>query len=1005
MRTTPLLVALRLLALLAAAAFCQPAGLAGDQGSNAPYGLSKRVAWTTSRVKGSPEPPLPYYSEPAFPKLKFTEPLDMTSAPGSDRLFVAERYGRLFSFKNDRQTDQADLLLDVGKVVYGMVFHPKFAANGYFYVTYVVDATQELPRGTRVVRYQVSQHEPPRCDPSTEQLILDWPSGGHNGGCLKFGPDGYLYIATGDSSGIADEYQTGQDLSKLPGSILRIDVDHPEGGKNYSVPRDNPFVEVEGARPEIWAYGLRQPWKMSFDPATGRLWAGNVGQDLWEQIFLIERGGNYGWSVTEGSHPFRPERPRGPTPILQPIVEHSHTVARSITGGYVYHGSELKDLAGAYLYGDYDTGMIWSLRYDGETVTEHQQLADTTLRLVGFGEDHQGEIYLVDHMGGGIHRLAATPASEGGDTFPRKLSETGLFESTAELAPAPGLIPYSVVAPRWDDGAEKEFYMGLPGDSQIEFETIEFPQPAPGGRFGWKFPDGAVLVQTLSLEMETGDPNSRKRLETRILHNERLTGTEEVGDQYWRGYTYLWDDAQTDATLLEDPEGLDRTYVVRDSQAPGGQRQQTWHFPSRSECILCHNMAAKYVLGMETLQMNSDHDYDGVAANQMRTLEHLGIFTKPLPATPEELPRLVDYRDEANPLDPRARSYLHANCSHCHRKWGGGNADFQFLFPLPLAETGALNTRPGHGTFQMHHARVLASGDPYRSVLLYRMAKLGRGRMPRVGSNVVDDYGVRLVRDWIAELAVDPNEEADTELVAQLRQDAQLALERLRNEGGRNAELRTREIDRLLASTGDAVQLLWAIEDDQLAAPVRRDAVAKAVAHADPDVRDLFERFLPEEQRPKRLGTAVKAEEILALSGDADNGKRIFFEASGVLCRSCHKINGEGTDLGPDLSEVGKKFDRAKILDTILDPSKEVDPKFALYLAETSDGKVYTGLLAERTATEVVLKDAQNKAVRLAADDIELLVPQQQSMMPELLLRDMTAREVADLTEFLSSLK
>src|SRR5439155_17210871 len=277
--------------------------------------------------------------------------------------------------------------------------HPQFAKNGLVYVTYVIDNEKELPAGTRVSRFHVLPGDSPRCDPKSEQIIIEWPCGGHNGGCLKFGPDGYLYIATGDSSGIADQYQTGQDLSTLAGKILRIDVDHPSGDRGrssasrpYSVPKDNPFVGVPGARPEIWAYGLRQPWKITFDRATGDLWTGNVGQDLWEQMYRIERGGNYGWSVLEGSHPFRPERERGPTPILMPVVEHDHANFRSITGGIVYHGKRLKGLAGAYVYGDYDTGRVWTFRYDREkkAVTDHRELVKSNLRLVGFAEDAAG---------------------------------------------------------------------------------------------------------------------------------------------------------------------------------------------------------------------------------------------------------------------------------------------------------------------------------------------------------------------------------------------------------------------------------------------------------------------------------------------------------------------------------------------------------------------------------------------------------------------------------------
>ena len=308
-------------------------GRADDRPQRRAFGIDARVPWTTSKVYGSPDPPYPYKTELAFPKLKLDEPLDITDVPGSDRLFITERYGRVVTIPNDAKVEKADLLLDLNVLLgrtapktmaaYGFAAHPKFAENGFVFVTYVLDGSKEEPKGTRVSRFHTSG-DPPVADPKSEKILIEWPSGGHNGGCLKFGPDGYLYIATGDSSGIADMYQTGQDLTKLPGKILRIDVDHDGDGRHYAIPKDNPFVAQKDARPEIWAYGLRQPWKMSFDRASGDFWCGNVGQDLWEQIYRIERGGNYGWSVLEGSHPFRPERPRGPSPILMPVVEHDH---------------------------------------------------------------------------------------------------------------------------------------------------------------------------------------------------------------------------------------------------------------------------------------------------------------------------------------------------------------------------------------------------------------------------------------------------------------------------------------------------------------------------------------------------------------------------------------------------------------------------------------------------------------------------------------------------------
>src|SRR5262249_43429890 len=218
----------------------------------------------------------------------------------------------------------------------------------------------------------------------------------------------------------------GKDGGARLASILRSDVDRAGADKPYSIPKDNPFVSRKGARPEIWAYGLRQPWKFSFDRKTGELWCGDVGQDLWEMVYRIEKGGNYGWSVMEGAHPFRPERKKGPTPILPPVVEHTHSEFRSLTGGYVYRGERLKGLAGTYVYGDFDTGRVGGFRYDGKKVSEHRELAKTKQRVVSFGQDEAGELYFLDFVGGQIHRLAPAPKATANADFPKKLSETGL---------------------------------------------------------------------------------------------------------------------------------------------------------------------------------------------------------------------------------------------------------------------------------------------------------------------------------------------------------------------------------------------------------------------------------------------------------------------------------------------------------------------------------------------------------------------------------------------------
>jgi uncharacterized repeat protein (TIGR03806 family) len=722
------------------------------------YATSDRVLWTTSKVVGSPDPPAKYVTQPAFSGLKFDEPLAFAVVPDLDRIGIAERYGKIFTFPNELATKDRTLLLELKRTVMGLAFHPEFASNGKFYVTSLLDPKTPTDKGSRVSEFRVTDRSKMTADAGSERILIEWPNGGHNGGCLRFGPDGYLYLATGDGSGIADQRQTGQDISDLFGSILRLDVDHQSAGKPYAIPKDNPFVGVANARPEIWSYGHRQIWKFSWDSANGTMWAGEVGQDLWEMVYIIQRGGNYGWSVREGRHPFRPERPKGPSEFIEPIVEHPHHDFRSITGGFVYHGKRLPELRGHYIYGDYDTGKIWTLKWDAkkQSVAANFELCDVQLRAVEFGQTADGEIFIVDFAGGQLHQLAhAPPIKETLAPFPQKLSETGLFASTAKHAPATGVIPYDVIAPLWSDHAHKDRFLAVPGASRVEFDAVTYPQPAPGSRPSWRFPDGTVLVKTFSLDMEAGNPASRRRLETRLLHHKKMDGKDnEYGAQVWRGYTYVWNKEQTDAFLLES-KGLDRTYEIRDASAPGGIRKQKWHFPSRTECTLCHTMAARYVLGVSTEQMNRSFDYGpGIGRkNQIEHLNEIGLFDKAIPEAADKLRQLSDYHDSTESLASRARSYLHANCSHCHRKWGGGNAEFQLLSTLAVGETGTLDVRPGQGAFGLKNdPRLIVPGDPDRSLIHHRMKILGLGRMPHIGSNVRDEESVELIRNWIKQL-------------------------------------------------------------------------------------------------------------------------------------------------------------------------------------------------------------------------------------------------------------
>ena len=421
----------------------------------------RREAWLGNRFHGSPEPPRPYVSERIFPSLTFNQPVELVAIPGTNRLLVLEVDGKIFSFEN-RATDErveADVFGDIKPLdaafsrLYGFAFHPEFVQNRTCFVSYVLK--DRMPDGSRVSRFKVSDSNPPRLIPDSEEILLSWYAGGHNGAHLQFGPDGCLYVSTGDAGDAfpPDGHNTGQDLSDLEAAILRIDVDRRDTPLAYAIPRDNPFVNLAGARGEVWAYGLRNPWKMCFDPADGSLWTGDVGWEQWEMVYRVERGANYGWSVVEGPQRVHEERATGPTPISPPAVAHSHIEARSVTGGYFSQTPRLPDLRQTYVYGDYVTGKIWGLKHEGPEVTWREELVDTPLQIVSFGVDHGGDVLIVDYPSGTLHRLAANPRRGANENFPRRLSETGLFADTAGHKLAAGLVPYGVNAELWSDGA------------------------------------------------------------------------------------------------------------------------------------------------------------------------------------------------------------------------------------------------------------------------------------------------------------------------------------------------------------------------------------------------------------------------------------------------------------------------------------------------------------------------------------------------------------------------
>jgi uncharacterized repeat protein (TIGR03806 family) len=904
--------------------------------------------------------------------------------------------GRVYSFADDANCKQADLALDVAKLhpdltmFYGLVCHPNFDRNRYIYVCYALK--NNVPDGSVVSRFTVHRTDPPVVDPQSEKVILKFWSGGHNGGCLVFGHDGYLYVSTGDGTDPSppDSKLTGQDCSDLLSSILRIDVDQSEGAAPYRVPADNPFVNLAGVRPEIWAFGLRNPWKMSIDRATGDLWAGDVGWELWELVHKIDRGGNYGWSVMEGPQPVNVEGRRGPSPILPPVKAHPHSEAASITGGYVYRGARLAELAGAYIYGDFQTGMVWGLRYQGGTLVWQKELARTPLHLVAFGETAAGELYLVDYdRTGQLYRLAPNPAARAVSNFPQMLTQTGLFASTRSHQPAAGVVPYSVNCELWSDGAMAERFLAVPGSGNIGVD--------PQG--GWKFPDSTVLVRTVSIDVGPGNPPTRRRMETQILHLEA---------ESWRPYSYVWNDDQTDAQLA----GAEGRTLTLAPTAPG-QEKRSYRVYSRTECVLCHNpwvekkttifgIQSASPLGVNTHQMNKPEDSRDGSGNQLVTLHRLGLLG--WVPDPQKLPRLVDPYDESADLDRRARSYLETNCAHCHQFNAGGAANIALGYNVPLADTKMVDVRPIQGTFNIAGARIIAPGDPAGSVLYYRISKLGGGRMPRAGSSQVDDRASRLIHDWIAAMPRSGVSDRAGSL-ARAAADDRAALESLRSGDRLTATARAAAIGRLTSTVRGALMLLNLIDRRETSQAVRGEAVAIARDSRDVEIRDLFERFVPPGERVKRLGDVVDRMAILALHGDVQRGREVFAANAASQCKNCHKAGDVGENVGPDLTRIGTKYGKVALLEQILDPSKTIEPQYAAYLVETKDGRVLSGLVSERNGQTVVLKDNQGKTLRVPAAEVERLVPQSRSLMPDLLLRDLTAQQVADLLEFLTTLK
>jgi putative heme-binding domain-containing protein len=964
-------------------AVAAPSGTAWSRRSG---DILKRKPWITSRVHGSPEPSPPFVNVRRFPELRFERPLLVRGGAGDGRIWVVEQGGKVFSFVDNDSVNSPDLFVDLAAEyerltlhagaagvdsVYGLAFHPRYPDVPYCWIAYTLRSTtsgQHLEDGTRLSRFRVSfdAENRPHCEAASERVLLTWLEGGHNGACLEFGPDGYLYVSAGDGEvpNPPDPRDAGQDVSNLLSTVMRLDVSITDDAPWYRVPSDNPFFDVPDARPEIWSFGYRNPWKMSFAP-DGELWLGDVGWELFEMVHRVRRGSNGGWSIMEGPQPVRPQARRGPAEITPAAIALPHTDAASVTGGYVYRGTQFPELVGTYVFGDYETRRMWSAKFDAERVMELTELVEPAVRLVAFGEDTQHELLMLDYEGGTLHGLERAPPEDRTHEFPMTLSETGLFKDGDLTIPAEGVVRFHINAAMWSDGAHEDLFLAVPGMDRIEVQKSGVRRNNWMLREQMFFPRDSVLARTVSL---SDTKQQQINLETQLLH---FNGSD------WKGYTYIWRPDMSDADLAPASGG---ELTLADYGEFAGDTPTIWRVHSRAECQRCHNHWAGGPLAFTLPQLNRDQFGEAAtdeSVNQLIALREGGWLTGAVPENPES--SREDYaRPLSHPragdkgLDARARSWLSANCSHCHQNGAGGTATIDLLFTTPLEKMGLVRKQPVLGSFGLSNAALVVPGRPEHSVLFYRVATAGRGHMPHIGATLPDPQGVKLIAEWIESLApaTDPAPAAAS----------------------------VGDIPELFGGTSSALRWLLRLTDGQ-AAGEARERLLSVARQSPPDISGLFERFQPRELR-REIRQTIDANAVLALTGDGAIGRELFFSRR-LQCATCHQIAGEGKAVGPALDDVGRRQTRAQILESLLEPSRTVDRKFASWTAVLADGRAVSGLLVSRSEDLIVLRNVLGEDVSLPVSDVDELQPQATSLMPDRQLNELSDQEIASLVEFL----
>jgi len=717
--------------------------------------------------------------EDRFPELRFGGPIDAVYLGGApERWLILERAGvvkRLSATAGGfEQTVLLNFSAEVGpqsgeQGAMGLAPHPNYLeprgapGSGDLFVFYTSRVAGK--QSNRLSRFHVPFDADPSPKPKGEVLIdqLD-ESGLHNGGGLRFGPDGFLYVGVGDEGPPFDKSQNAQKIDEdLFSGILRIDVDRrggdtshppprqPDTGSTagYFIPNDNPFVGKPGALEEFYSIGLRNPFRIDFDTETGKLWLGDVGERAYDEINIASSGSNHQWSYREGESKIRLARLRGnrPDPLLgieaPPIHSIAHPSVMAIIGGTVYRGDRYPELRGRYIYGDNATGKIFALDFDGQRVVSDEILVRShnyfQWGIVSIVPGPDGEIHVLslgndgDPSDGKVYRLRkreGTPTSP----IPMKLSQTKLFRDVTQLVPASDVIPYEITAPSAKArGVEVLRWLQLPTDpdpkrSRVEFKTQD----------RWLFPTGTVFANHFGVSLEDGE---FRKIETQIL----------VRDPFRFGYmlSYRWNEAGTDAVLVEESQSSHLS--VR--EPGGGTRELDWYFASGQECLTCHRDRFRVVLGMTTAQLNRTVQTPDGAQNQLALWNQRERFTQsPRPLNTEGLPRLVPIGDPDADVERRVASLFTANCAHCHLI--GRSEPGKFIVGPPRQPPSSLLL--GQRTLRSlggETKRLIDPGHPEQSAIYIRASSEQPGvQMPPVAQYALAEDELALLASWIEEL-------------------------------------------------------------------------------------------------------------------------------------------------------------------------------------------------------------------------------------------------------------